>query len=88
MKKKSKSKVNVLVTGVGGPAGINCLKLLQKYKKYFNLFGVDINSHSAGQFFSHQFFIGEKVRDEKKYLEWTKKFIIDNKIDLVIPTVA
>jgi carbamoyl-phosphate synthase large subunit len=88
MKKKSKSKVNVLVTGVGGPAGINCLKLLQKYKKYFNLFGVDINSHSAGQFFSHQFFIGEKVRDEKKYLEWTKKFIIENKIDLVIPTVA
>lgn len=88
LNKKINKKINILVTGVGGPAGINICKLLQKYKKYFNIFGVDINLHSAGQFFSHQYFIGERVADEKKYLAWTKNFIFENKIQIVIPTVA
>jgi carbamoyl-phosphate synthase large subunit len=81
-------KLNILITGVGGPAGINISKLLLKYKKNFNLLGVDISSHSAGQFFSHQFFISERVSDEEKYLGFMKKFILKNKIDVVIPTVA
>jgi carbamoyl-phosphate synthase large subunit len=81
-------RLNILVTGVGGPAGVNTAKLLMKYSKNFKIFGVDINSHSAGQFFSHQFFICERVSDEQKYLKWTKDFILKNKIDLVIPTVA
>lgn len=81
-------KKNILVTGVGGPAGINITKLLMKEKKFFNIFGLDINSHSAGQFFSHQYFIGERVADEKKYLDFTIKFIQENKIDILIPTVA
>lgn len=57
-------------------------------KKFFNIFGLDINSHSAGQFFSHQYFIGERVSDEKKYLDFTVNFIHKNKIDILIPTVA
>jgi carbamoyl-phosphate synthase large subunit len=86
--KNKNKKINILVTGVGGPAGINILKLLKKYDKYFNLFGVDISSHSAGQFMSHQFFICERVSDEKKYLQWTNDFIKKHKIEVVIPTVA
>lgn len=85
---KIKKKKNILVTGVGGPAGINITKLLMKEKKYFNIFGLDINSHSAGQFFSHQYFIGERVSDEKKYLDFMVNFIKKNKIDILIPTVA
>lgn len=77
-----------MVTGVGGPAGINICKLLMKEKKYFNIFGVDISSHSAGQFLSHQFFICERVADVEKYLKWTRDFIQKNKINIVIPTVA
>lgn len=88
MKKKNGKKLNILVTGVGGPAGVNITKLLMKHRLKFKVFAVDINSHSAGQFFSHQFFIGEKVKDEAKYLKWTKDFILKNKIDIVIPTVA
>lgn len=85
---KKINKKNVLLTGVGGPAGVNMCKLLMKEKKYFNIFGIDINSHSAGQFFSHQFFICERVSDEKKYLDFMSNFIKENKIDIVVPTVA
>jgi len=87
MQKKIK-KINILVSGVGGPAGVNMTRLLMKEKKYFNIFGLDINSHSSGQFFSHQFFIGERVSDEKKHLEFTANFIKNNKIDVFLPTVA
>lgn len=88
MPKTVKRKINILVTGVGGPAGVNMTRLLMKEKKYFNIFGLDINSHSSGQFFSHQFFIGERVSDEKKYLNFTADFIKKNKIDVLVPTVA
>lgn len=81
-------RVNILVTGVGGPAGINICKLLMKEKKYFNIFGIDISSHSAGQFMTHQFFICERVSDEKKYLDFMADFIKKNKIKIVVPTVA
>jgi carbamoyl-phosphate synthase large subunit len=81
-------KINILITGVGGPAGINTAKLLQKYIKNFNLFGIDINKYSAGQFFCDMFFICERVSDEKKYIEWMKNFVLKNKIDVIIPTVA
>lgn len=81
-------KKNILVTGVGGPAGINICKLLSKEKKFFNIFGLDINSHSSGQFFSHQFFVGERVSDEKKYLKFMTDFINKNRINILVPTVA
>jgi len=88
MQVKNSKKINILITGVGGPAGINTAKLLQKYKKNFNIFGIDINIYSAGQFFCDKFFICERVSDEKKYIEWMKNFVLKNKIDVIIPTVA
>jgi carbamoyl-phosphate synthase large subunit len=82
------NKKNILVTGVGGPAGINAAKLLKEFEKDFFVFGCDINKYSAGQFFVNKFEICERVTDEEKYLKWMKEYIIKNNIDILLPTVA
>jgi carbamoyl-phosphate synthase large subunit len=81
-------KQKILLTGIGGPAGINAAKLFEKYKDFFYVIGCDINPHSAGQFFVDKFVICERVSDEEKYLNWIRDFVIENKINVVIPTVA
>ncbi|MDB5187741.1 MAG: carbamoyl phosphate synthase-like protein [Candidatus Kaiserbacteria bacterium] len=81
-------KYNILVTGVGGPAGINAVRLLQKYKKDFEVFGVDINPLSVGKKFSKHFDVCESVSSRQEYIKWMSSYITKNKIDIVLPTVA
>lgn len=83
-----KSKINLLITGVGGPAGVNASKLLKEFKEDFKVFGCDINQNSAGQFFVDTFSVCERVSDEDVYLKWMVEYVVNNKIDILVPTVA
>jgi carbamoyl-phosphate synthase large subunit len=76
----------ILVTGVGAIIGYGILQSIKKIKKRYNLIGIDINSNAAGQIWTNQFFISPPVSN-KNYLNWIKKIILKNKIDLVIPGI-
>lgn len=78
--------LNILVTGVGGPAGINSCRLL-KQESNVTIIGADIDPLSAGKFFTHEFILSPRVSDVTLYVQWLQKIIIDKAIDIIIPTV-
>ena len=85
---KGKNTYNVLVTGAGGPAGINALRLLSKIKGV-KTFAVDQNALSAGKFFASDFRKVPGVLEDRKGLGIAlKKRVAAWNIDLLLPTVA
>lgn len=76
----------VLVTGVGGPAGINAARLLKAIPG-IRVIGCDINELSAGRFFVDEFLIAPRVTDREAYVSWVTKTITDYGVGLCIPTV-
>jgi len=82
------NKKTVLVSGVGGPAGINIIRLLKAKSEYdIELIGCDIDNHAAGRNFVDEFLLCPRVSDEVAYEQWLRKITDERAIDLFIPTV-
>jgi carbamoyl-phosphate synthase large subunit len=80
-------KIKVMVSGAGGPAGVNVCKLLKKYSAKFEIYACDISPNAAGKKFADHFVVCPYV-EEKKALKWFSEYIEKNKIVFLIPTVA
>ena len=76
--------LNILVTGCGGDIGQSIGKILSKVKYAKNVYGIDISDKNAAQFVFDNFDIGPKVSD-KNYINDIEKYVIKNKIDIIIP---
>ncbi len=76
----------VLVTGVGGPAGINAARLLKAIPG-IRVIGCDIDELSAGRFFVDEFLLAPRVTDREAYVSWMTKTIAEHQVGLCIPTV-
>ena len=76
----------VLVTGVGAIIGYGILRSLRKSNQTVRLIAADIYPDAVGQAWADQFIIAP-LTSSPKYLEWIKKVIADNNIDLVMPGI-
>ena len=79
-------KIKILVTGVGGPAGINVVRLL-KERSDVEVTGCDVDATASGQHFVDYFVIAPFVRDAVAYKEWMLSIVHEQGFDIVIPTV-
>ncbi|MES2749654.1 MAG: ATP-grasp domain-containing protein [Patescibacteria group bacterium] len=80
------NKKIILVSGVGGPAGINAARLLQNEPDVW-VIGADIDALSAGRFFVNEFVISPRVSEVTAYTNWLTDIIAAKQIALFIPTV-
>lgn len=82
------NKIKILVTGVGGPAGVNAVRLFERFKDRAEIFGVDSDPLSAGRFFVEDFAVIPLASDTEKYASEFSKKINEWQIDYILPTVA
>lgn len=82
----SKTQWRILVTGVGGPAGINIARLL-KARSDCTVFGADLDALAAGRPLVDSFHFSPRVTDPAAYQAWLTTFVREQAIDLFIPTV-
>lgn len=78
--------MNVLVSGVGGPAGINIIKCIKRIDFIKNIIGVDMNKYAGGSFLVDTFILIPKA-DDLNYLEEILKIIKIHEINIFFPTV-
>lgn len=81
-----RNKTIVLVSGVGGPAGINAVRLLKDVPDAY-VIGCDIDELSAGRFFVDEFCIAPRVSARTEYEAWLINLITKNHVDIFLPTV-
>jgi len=74
----------ILVTGAGGPAGINVIKLL---KGEYYIISTDINPYSEGFAISNRYYLISPAYDEKRFISDLERIIEEEGVDLIIPTV-
>jgi carbamoyl-phosphate synthase large subunit len=79
-------KKRVLVTGVGGPAGINSVRLLREQPDVY-VIGCDIDPLAAGQSFVDEFLLCPRVTETATYRHWLDSTCLEKAVTLVIPTV-
>lgn len=77
---------NILVTGVGGPAGINAARLFKK-EENVQIIGCDIDENSTGKFFVDTFLISPRASESDAYEKWMRETVKKYEIDILIPTV-
>lgn len=77
-------KFTILVTGAGGPAGTNTLKLLRGCCR---LIATDASPYSEGFIFSDKNYIIPPATNAEGFLRALKKIIETDGVHLVIPTV-
>ncbi len=80
------SKIKILVTGVGGPAGINTARLLRGRDDVV-VTGCDVDATATGQCFVDEFVIVPYVSDAAAYEAWLRDMVQARQFDIVIPTV-
>ncbi|MFO0765103.1 MAG: ATP-grasp domain-containing protein [Patescibacteria group bacterium] len=78
----------ILVTGAGGPAGINALKLLSALPEGAEVFGTDIDPMAAGQFFCKEFALSARCDNPEAYKASMLELIQRWHIDTILPTVS
>lgn len=83
---KSLTKLNILVTGAGGPAGINALRLLQKQSSV-TAYATDIEELSAGRFWAADFATMSPVKQKDEYIKSLKNLVAKWDINVILPTV-
>lgn len=77
----------VLITAVGGPAGISAARLSRFHRDKLFVVGTDIDPLSAGAFFCDRFVLNEPVYpNPAQYLKRLRKIVQSEKIDLILPT--
>jgi len=74
----------ILVTGAGGPAGINTIRAL---KDAYFIVSTDINEYSEGFLFSHKYYLIHPAKDEENFLQDIDKILEEEKIDIGIVTI-
>lgn len=79
-------KIRILLTGVGGPAGIQPSRLLAERDGVY-VVGCDIDEYSTGRLFVDEFHLCPKVADPEAYEHWLREVIDTHQIDILIPTV-
>ena len=79
-------KHNVLVTGAGGPAGVNAIRLLS-LRDDVHICATDIDPLAAGQLHAHQFETMERLSDRVAYNSSLQDLLTKWNIDVLIPTV-
>ncbi|MFT5036483.1 MAG: carbamoyl-phosphate synthase large subunit [Candidatus Azotimanducaceae bacterium] len=80
------NKKIVLVTGIGGPAGVNTVRLLKDEPDVF-VIGCDIDENSSGRFFVDVFLVSPNVSEKSEYEAWIRKTVEEHSVDILIPTV-
>jgi carbamoyl-phosphate synthase large subunit len=85
-KRTNDSRVRVLITGVGGPAGVNTVRLFSNTPGV-EVFGADIDTLAAGRHFLTNFLISPRVSDTAAYEAWLQTTIKQEQIDIFLPTV-
>ena len=78
----------ILVTGAGGPAGINALRLLSAIPEKAVAYGTDIDPTSAGQLFAKDFALSARCDDYEAYSASMLELIKRWNINIVLPTVS
>jgi carbamoyl-phosphate synthase large subunit len=86
MPQQSNTKKTILVTGVGGPAGINIVRLLEEQPDVYVL-GADIDELATGRLFVDEFLISPRVSEAVAYREWVEHTVKERGVQLFIPTV-
>lgn len=81
-----KSKIKILVTGVGGPAGINIARLLRE-RDDVEVTGCDVDETASGRCFVDEFVLAPYVRDAQAYEAWLRDMVSTRAYNIVIPTV-
>lgn len=85
MEQKQK-QINILVTGIGGPAGINTARLLRDIPDT-KVFGCDMDETASGQLLVDVTLFSPAVRDAAVYQKWITEAVAEHAIDIIIPTV-
>ena len=88
--RKMKSKINVLITGVGSTTAISVIKGLKKQTKYeIKIIGTDIFQEDsiAGSKFCDKFFVVPPASNEPEYISKLLDVINKESIDILIPIV-
>lgn len=79
-------KTHILVTAVGGSAGLSALRFLTEHA-HVRVHGTDINDASEGQYFAHEFRVMAPFRDREAYARDLRELIAEWDISIVIPTL-
>ena len=88
--RKMKSKIKVLITGVGSTTAISVIKGLKKQTKYeIKIIGTDIFQEDsiAGSKFCDKFFVVPPASNEPEYISKLLDVINKESIDILIPIV-
>ena len=89
--KYKKKKINILVTGVGAVIGQGIIKSIRTHQgisKNFNIVGLDRNPDSVGFAWCDKFITKPLFSESnKKYLNFWKRILKNESIDLVIPGI-
>jgi len=80
-------KKNILVTACGGGAGISAVKSLSICNGAVRVFGTDIDSLAAGQFYCDDFQTMAPFSDREMYERDLKHLVDKWDIDIVLPTL-
>lgn len=77
-------KPHILVTGAGGPAGINVIELL---RGDYYVVSTDTNPYSEGFALSARYYVVPPASEGKRFVEFLDDLVERESVDLVIPTV-
>lgn len=80
------SKINILVTGVGGDIGQSIIKCLKASRYNLNLTGCDMDKFAAGRAQVENFFVVPKASATGEYLKSIKAIVRKCKIRYIIPS--
>jgi len=84
MSVEQSGKPRILVTGAGGPAGINVVKLL---RGGYYIVSIDMNPYSEGFALSDKYYVSPPASEERVFVEFLDGLVERESLDLVIPTV-
>lgn len=84
--KSDNPQTHILVTAVGGSAGLSAIRFLGEHTQV-RLHGTDINDTSEGQHFAHDFRVMAPFRDREAYARDLRALIVEWNISIVIPTL-
>ncbi len=80
-------EIRILVSGVGGPAGISAARLLAR-EEGVKVFGVDADEAASGRLFVEDFRVVALANDGDAYARSLNEAIAFWQIDAVVPTVS
>lgn len=80
-----KKKLNILITGIGGPTPRSIAKSLRKHHENIQLIGIDVNPKALGFYMSglvDKSYLAPPVKSTKEYWSFIEELIVSETIDL------